>query len=63
MTDDELAKLQFATQTAESYLAASLAYHGKTCFDCIGGEVGPAYSSYQMNQLPPPRLLVVAKSR
>ena len=54
LSDAELASLQRATQTAEMSLASALAISGKFCWDCVGGEDGPAGSSYSMNQLPPP---------
>eukprot|EP00040_Diaphanoeca_grandis_P039805 m.5018 g.5018 ORF g.5018 m.5018 type:complete len:391 (-) comp3944_c0_seq1:269-1441(-) len=54
MSNDELAKLQFATQMGENYVVTSLAIAGKFCWDCVGGEDGPEGSSYSMNQVPPP---------
>jgi hypothetical protein len=60
ITDSELDKLQFAAQTAETYLATSLAVENKTCWDCIGGwelnAVDPAAgnTAYGKSQQPPP---------
>ena len=47
VTEEDLATLQFATQTAGQYLATSLAARGLTCWDCIGGTQG------ERNQQPP----------
>ena len=57
-TTQETIAFQFATQAAENYLIISLAYHGKTCFDCIGGRVGPSeeewpFNFWGRNQFPP----------
>ena len=54
LSNASLAHLQWATQSAEMALASALAIKGKFCWDCIGGEDGPAGSSYSMNRLPPP---------
>jgi hypothetical protein len=54
ISNKELADLRFATQSAENYIATSLAVNGKFCWDCVGGEDGPEGSSYSMNQVPPP---------
>ena len=50
----EVVALQRATQESEMALASALAISGKFCWDCVGGEDGPAGSSYSMNQQPPP---------
>jgi hypothetical protein len=61
VTNASLLELQFATQQAGNYLAISLAAAGKTCFDCIGGQVSWTNKSaltggFGYNQRPPPRL-------
>ena len=55
VTNASLYTLQFATQQAGNYLATSLAAAGKTCFDCVGGQVSWTGSSFGHNQRPPPR--------
>jgi hypothetical protein len=63
VTNASLLELQFATQQAGNYLAVSLAAAGKTCFDCIGGQVSWTNNSalsrqprgFGYNQRPPPR--------
>jgi hypothetical protein len=54
LSNASLAHLQRATQSAEMALASALAIRGKFCWDCVGGEDGPAGSSYSMNQEAPP---------
>jgi hypothetical protein len=54
LSNASLAHLQRATQIAEMELASALAIGGKFCWDCVGGEDGPAGSSYSMNQEAPP---------
>lgn len=54
LSNASLAELQRATQSAEMALASTLAIEGKFCWDCVGGEDGPAGSSYSMNQQAPP---------
>ena len=56
-----IADIQFATQAGVDYLAQSLAANGKTCFDCVGGQVswtGAAepWQNFQFghNARPPP---------
>lgn len=55
-------EIQIATQKAGDFLATSLAAAGKTCFDCIGGQVSWTNVSgvgnkpnFGYNQRPPPR--------
>lgn len=63
VTNASLLELQFATQQAGNFLAVSLAAAGKTCFDCIGGQVSWTNNSalshqprgFGYNQRPPPR--------
>jgi hypothetical protein len=56
-----IAEIQFATQASGTYLATTLAANGKTCFDCVGGQVswtdagGSHRPSFGHNQRPPPR--------
>ena len=47
LTDAELGRIQFASQSAGQYLATSLVAAGRTCWDCIGGTQG------ERNQQPP----------
>ena len=67
ITNETIAEIQFATQASGNYLADVLASNGKTCFDCIGGQVSwtdcggpsdhgfdPAKPSFGHNQRPPP---------
>uniref|UniRef100_A0A7S4IGH6 Uncharacterized protein n=2 Tax=Odontella aurita TaxID=265563 RepID=A0A7S4IGH6_9STRA len=68
LTDHELREIEFATQQGGNYLATVLAMNGKTCFDCVGGQVswtGAAdgvdvdvvggRGGFGYNQRPPPR--------
>ena len=62
VTNASLLSLEFATQQAGNFLAVALAAAGKTCFDCVGGQVSWANYSALMggrefgyNQRPPPR--------
>jgi hypothetical protein len=50
---DSLYQLQLRTQQAGNYLATSLAAVGKTCWDCIGGQVSWTGASFGYNQRPP----------
>ena len=47
-----IAEIQFATQVSGNYLAQLLAANGKTCFDCVGGQVSwtGAAESWQASQ-------------
>ena len=54
LTNTSVAAIRRATQQAEMSLASALAISGKFCWDCVGGEDGPAGTSYSMNQQPPP---------
>ena len=57
ITNETLAEIQFATQESGNFLAQTLAANGKTCFDCIGGQVSwtDAGDDFGHNQRPPPR--------
>lgn len=55
VTNASLYELMFATQQAGDYLATSLAANGKTCFDCVGGQVSWTGAPFGHNQRPPPR--------
>ena len=67
ITNETIAEIQFATQASGNYLAQMLAANGKTCFDCVGGQVSwtdcggssdhhadPTRPSFGHNQRPPP---------
>jgi hypothetical protein len=67
ITNETIAEIRFATQASGNYLAQVLAANGKTCFDCIGGQVSwtdcggpsdhshdPTRPSFGHNQRPPP---------
>ena len=63
VTNASLAPLEFATQQAGNFLAVALAAAGKTCFDCVGGQVSWTGTSgalsgegrgFGYNQRPPP---------
>jgi len=60
LSNASLRELSFATQQAGNYLATALAAAGKTCFDCVGGQVswtgesGVLPDGFGYNQRPPP---------
>ena len=67
VSNASLLELQFATQQAGNYLAVALAAAGKTCFDCIGGQVSWTNNSalaggFGYNQRPPPRPAELCKA-
>jgi len=58
-----IAEIAFATQAGGNYLATVLAANGKTCFDCVGGQVSWTDANFGFNQRPPPRTQVYGKGQ